>query len=116
MIGPEALLLASDMLVVKALETVGKRLVSADRSRYSQRREEGIPFHLAHTRWTAQPGVEKSLDGAWDASRNVFLSHGADESTVDRLLPVLDSYTRELVRFRLPHETENLARRLGRDL
>jgi len=116
LIGADALLFASDILVVKALESVGKRLVSADRSRYSQRREEGIPFHLAHTRWTAQPGVEKTLDGAWDSSRGVFLSHGVDEKTVDRLIPVLDAYTRELIRFRLPHETENLARRLGRDL
>ena len=46
----ETLIAVCDVLVVKALESVGKRLVRSDRSRF--RTLSGRAFHEAHTIWT----------------------------------------------------------------
>lgn len=116
MIDSKVLLAVSDLLVVKALESVGKRIVSSDRSRYSERLEAGLPFHSAHTRWAVQSDVSKTLDASWRCAGEVLSRHGATPEQVSAVVSSLDAYTLELVKFRINHDVDTLARRLARDL
>ena len=116
-VSPETLLAACDALVTCQLETLGKRIMSADRSRYSARRDTGVATYEVHTLWTmSAQAVDKSLAGLWVTASAVLSRLGLTEAGVERVVASLDTYVRELVQFRLPHELENLARRLGRDL
>lgn len=91
-----ALVAVCDVLVLKALETMGKRLVRSDRSRF---RTLGTrPWHVAHTMW--QPSdteVTKALRGAWDVVPAMLDNYGCCDVTVVQIVEMLDSYVHDLV-------------------
>lgn len=105
---PAPLVAACDALVLKALESVGKRLVRADRARY---RVLGTrPFHEAHCLWPASPDVvSKALRSAWDVVPSLS-SHTDD---IPNLTSVLDMYVKVVVDSQKPHDSADLARVLA---
>ena len=108
----DALLLAvGDTLVLKVLETMGKRLVRTKRSRYQIIGDS--PFHLAHTVWQVDDEeATKALRGAWDIVPILISRHGeecgADAAAV---VEVLDEYVHDLVITGTPHHVEELGYR-----
>lgn len=91
------LLAVCDVLVVKALEQLGKYLVRQERSRF---REKGTrPWHIMHTLWPAADDrlVEKVLKGAWDVVPRLVDVHGVAEATSAQVIEMLDEYVRDLV-------------------
>lgn len=91
-----ALLAVCDVLVLKALEAVGKRLVRADRSRF--KRIGSRPRHIAHTIWTPDPGmIDKGLVGSWDVIPAMLTAHGCCGVTAEEVQRMIDSYTRDLL-------------------
>lgn len=105
------LVAVGDTLVVKVLETLGKRLVRTKRSRYQI--IGSAPFHLAHTVWQVDDEeATKALRGAWDVVPLLIQRHcqdcGADAAAV---VEVLDDYVHDLVITGTPHHTEELAYR-----
>lgn len=108
----QALLLAvGDTLVLKVLETMGKRLVRTKRSRYQIIGD--APFHLAHTVWQVDDEeATKALRGAWDIVPILVSRHceecGADAATV---IEALDDYVHDLVITGTPHRVEELSYR-----
>lgn len=109
----EVLLAVGDVLVVKALETMGKRLVRTDRSRF--RIIDGQPFHLAHTIWQVDDTeVTKSLRGAWDVVPLLISRHCRECSpSADRVVRILDEYVHDLVITGTPHRLEELRYRFA---
>lgn len=109
----EGLLLAvCDVLVVKALESMGKWIVRMDRSRY--RMNGGRPYVLMHTVW--QPDdtvVDKALRGAWDVVPALLSVHGCCGVTAGEVTTVLDDYVHDLVITGTPHTLPELGYRLG---
>lgn len=90
-----SLLAVCDVLVVKALETMGKRIVRAERSRF---RAIGTrPWHEAHTIWPPAEGeVTKALKGAWDVVPAMLDSHGCCGVTSRQVQEMLDGYVHDL--------------------
>lgn len=105
---PSPLVAACDALVLKALESVGKRLVRSDRARY---RVLGTrPFHEAHCLWPApRPLVDKALRSAWDVVPSLC-SHAHD---IPNLTSVLDMYVKAVVDSQKPHDCNDLAQVLA---
>lgn len=104
-----ALLGVCDVLVRKALEVVGKRLVRVTRSRFNQLGDR--PWAVAHTLWAAGPQmIDKALSGAWDIVPALLDSHRADALGVspEQVTAVLDEYVRTLVARREPHRLSSL--------
>lgn len=96
-----ALLAVCDVLVVRALESVGRRIVRAgDRStRGSRFRQMGQrPWHEAHTLWRPAPDmVEKGLFGSWDVIPAMLDTHGCCGVTSRQVQEMVDSYVRDLL-------------------
>lgn len=105
------LLAVSDVLVIKALEATGKRLVRADRSRF--RVLGSTPFHAAHTIWEADDAeVSKALRGAWDVVPVIIATHGGHCGVDPRAVTqVLDQYVHDLCITGTPHTLAELAYR-----
>lgn len=105
-----ALLAVCDVLVVKALETMGKWIVRAERSRF---RSLGTrPWYVAHTLW--QPDdvvVTKALRGAWDVVPAMLDNHGCCDVTSRQVVAMLDSYVHDLVITGTSHTIIELAYR-----
>lgn len=102
------LLGASDVLVVRALELVGKRIVRVERSRYRELGDR--PFHEAHTLW--QPDSEmldKALVGAWSPVAQVVRDHARADVDAAQVALALDRYVRDLIRARRDHTVADLA-------
>lgn len=117
------LLLVCDVLVVKALERVGNRIVKAQRARFREMDASGRPLHEAYLLWPTLPEVaSKSLVGAWDVVPALLDAHSAGVVGVEArdVAAVLDEYVLALVAGRYPHDTARLAAelsaRLGIDL
>lgn len=107
-----ALLAVSDVLVLKALEAVGKWIVRAERPRARQLTALGLPKHAAHTVWSCEQAmVDKALRGAWDVVPAMLDSH---EWAVpaSKITALLDAYVSELVRKQCPHDLAELRMRL----
>ena len=106
--GPAPLVTACDVLVLKALEAVGKRLVRSDRARY---RVLGTrPFHEAHCLWEAPDDlVSKALRSAWDVVPSMCM-HVPD---IPNLTSVLDMYVKAVIATQKPHDVNDLARLLA---
>lgn len=104
----ETLLAVADALVIKSLETMGKRLVRVERSRY--RIIGDAPFHLAHTMWQVDDHeVSRSLRGAWDIVPLLIERHcGPCGFRAEDVIGVLDDYVHDLVITGTPHEAEEL--------
>jgi hypothetical protein len=97
-----ALLAVCDVLVIKALETMGKWIVRADRSRFNAFGSR--PWHTAHTMW--QPDdevVSKALRGAWDVVPAMLDNHGCCGVASGQVTEMLDSYVHDLVITGTPH-------------
>lgn len=108
--GTSALLAVCDVLVIKALEAMGKWIVRAERSRY--RKLAGHPYHEAHTMW--QPTdevVSKALRGAWDVVPAMLDTHGCCDVTVRQVTEMLDSYVHDIAITGTHHRIEELAYR-----
>lgn len=91
-----ALLAVCDVLVVRALETVGKRIVRAERSRFN--RKGTRPWHEAHTIWSPDDKmVEKGLEGSWDVIPAMLDNHGCCGVTSRQIQEMMDSYVRDLL-------------------
>lgn len=113
------LLLVCDVLVVKALERVGNRIVRSHRPRFNALDARNLRLHEAHTLWPADDDMTgKALAGAWDVLPALLPAHNAMVTGADpsRLAVVLDGYVRELAYAGEAHTTECLAARLGAHL
>jgi hypothetical protein len=91
-----SLLAVCDVLVVKALEQVGRRIVRDERSRF---RTLGTrPWHVVHTIWSPADGeVTKILKGAWDVVPAMLDAHGCCGVTSVQVTAMLDDYVHDLV-------------------
>lgn len=99
-----------DVLVTKALESLGKWIVRTDRSRFKVM--AGRPFNEAHMLWTAdREMVGKALKGAWDVVPPLMATY-ADHLEPDAVIAELSEYVIELALFRRQHTVDQLARRI----
>lgn len=106
-----ALVAVVDVLVVKALEAVGKRIVRQDRARFNQLK--GRPFHEAHVLWpTDIITVGKATKGAWDVVPALLDNHGCPGVDSGRVVTLLDSYVSQLATHGAPHTLDRLVKGL----
>lgn len=105
-----ALLAVCDVLVLKALETMGKWIVRADRSRF---RTLGTrPYYMAHTLWQPiEMTVNKALRGAWDVVPALMDGHGCCGVTSVQVTGMLDGYVHDLAITGTEHSLPELAYR-----
>lgn len=108
--GDRSILLAvCDVLVMKALEVMGKHIVRAERSRFNALR--GRPFTEAYMIWTPTVDVvARSLDGAWDVVPPLLETHGCDGVSASDVPAMLDDYVHDLAMTGEPHRVEYLRR------
>ena len=107
-----SLVAACDVLVLRALELVGKRIVRVDRSRYG--RLGARPFHEAHVLWQPDADqLDRALATAWDLVPHVVTTHARPDVAVGEVRLVLDRYVRDLVKATRGHDVTELAYRLG---
>lgn len=106
------LLAVCDVLVIRALEVAGKRIVRAERSRF---RTLGTrPWHVAHTIWRPdQVHVTKSLQNAWDVVPALLDSYGCCGVTSRQVTRCLDQYTADLLITGTPHDVNELRYRFS---
>lgn len=105
-----ALLAVCDVLVVKALEVLGKRIVREERQRFA--RFAGRPWHTAHTVWQAPRALTaKSLERAWDVVPALLDTHGCCGVTSRQVSQMLDDYVHDLVLTGTAHSIDDLAYR-----
>lgn len=110
-IADRGLLAASDVLILRALELIGKRIVRVERSRFA--RLEHRPFHEAHCLW--QPDgemLDKALETAWQLVPMVVREHARDDISPEQVVLVLDRYVRDLVHGMKGHDVQELRYRL----
>lgn len=106
----EPLLAACDMLVLRALEVLGKRTVT--RSRRAEWRQMSMPWHRAHTVWRpTRDAVDAALSAAW-TDVPLAMRHAPDGLTAGTVRRVLDEHTRECVTVQRPHDVDLLRVRL----
>lgn len=106
------LVAACDVLVLRALELIGKRIVRVDRSRFRQM--GGLAFHEVHVRW--QPDgemLDRALASAWDFVPQIVAAHARPEIGAREVALVLDRYVRDLIRSHRVHEVDDLRYRLS---
>lgn len=102
-----ALVAVVDVLVVKALEAVGKRIVRADRARFNAL--NGRPFHEAHVLWpTDIITVSKATKGAWDVVPALLDNHGCPGVESGRVVTLLDAYVSQVATHGAPHRLDRL--------
>ena len=109
----KALTAACDMVVLRALELIGKRVARDGRARYGAMQRSGREWHEAHTIWRPDAAhVDAGLAGAWAILPRLASEHGCCGLVDPDLAALLDSYVRELVASGRPHECDELKRRL----
>lgn len=102
-----ALVAVVDVLVVKALESVGKRIVRAERARFNALK--GRPFHEAHVLWpTDIIIVSKATKGAWDVVPALLDNHGCPGVESGRVVTLLDAYVSQVATHGVPHRLDRL--------
>lgn len=107
---PSALLAVCDVLCIKALEVVGKRIVRVTRARFSQLGNQ--PWHTAHLKWRPDGSmIEKALSGAWDVIPAMLYRHGCCDVTARQVTDMVDSYVRDLLITGTEHSLPELAYR-----
>lgn len=106
-----ALLAVCDVLVVRALELVGKQIVRAERSRH---RVLGTrPWHEAHTIWRPEPiMVERGLKGSWDVIPAMLDHHGCCGVTSRQVTQMLGKYVGDLLVSGTKHNLPDLRYRM----
>lgn len=106
------LLAVCDVLVLRALEVTGKRIVRDERYRFRQLGTR--PWHLAHTLWRPRPEyVERSLAHAWDVVPALLDSYGCCDVTARQVTDCLDRYTTDLLITGTPHSLAELRYRFA---
>lgn len=109
----DTLVAMCDVLVIRALELVGKRVVRVDRSRYNVMGDR--PWHEAHTVWRPDPAmVDKALKGVWDVLPALVARHGGGAATAFQVEDRVDAYVRELLASGRRHTCDELRKRLER--
>lgn len=110
-----ALLAVCDVLVVRALELVGKQIVRAERPRH---RILGTrPWHVAHTLWRPEPiMVERGLRGSWDVIPAMLDHHGCCGVTSRQVQNMLDTYIQDLLVTGTAHNLTDLRYRMEKFL
>jgi hypothetical protein len=112
---PPALLAVCDVLVIRALEAVGRRIVRLKRDRFSQM--HGRPWHVAHTLWRPDEVMTaKALNGAWDVVPAMLDNHGCCGLTTNEVTKMLDEYVHELIMQQRPHDLVLLKSRFENQL
>ena len=104
-----ALLDVCDVLVLKALDSLGRKIVRQPRSRFKE--FDGRPWHVAHTQWSPDvKDVDRTLDSAWDVLPALLTPRRADALgvSVEVLTKCLDEYVRLLLSARLEHALRSL--------
>lgn len=95
------LLAVCDVLTVKALELIGKRIVRENRARFLIWAATNQPISEAHTHpdWQLNDHeVTKALKGAWDVVPALMDRHaGCCETQSVEVMKMLDSYVHDLV-------------------
>lgn len=101
--GPSVSLVASDALVMRALELAGKRMLTpAIRKMWPN-----AVVHELHTKVKVEPKeMDKLLDGAWAHARHVLSDLPLDG---DALTASLDTYTRGLLSKSMKHDRSTLS-------
>ncbi|GAA3172601.1 hypothetical protein [Nonomuraea salmonea] len=98
-------LFAAHMAVMRALEIVGKRLLTRDRRGAYQH----VPSYRLHTELPVpEDAMDRLLDGAWDTLAGLL---GDDAHQV---VAAVDDYVRDLLRTGQPHELDWLRAALKR--
>lgn len=106
------LLAVCDVLVVRALEAVGKRIVRAERARFT--RLGTRQWHEAHTIWPPdEPSTAKTLTNAWDVVPALLDVHGCCGVTSRQVTTMLDEYVRDLLITGTAHRFEELRYRFS---
>lgn len=107
-----ALLAVCDVLVVRALEAIGKKIIRQERSRFS--RFGHRPWHEAHTVWAPprEDMVERDLSNAWEIVPAMLDVHGCCGVTSRQVTLTLDSYVRDLLVTGTAHHVTELRYRL----
>jgi hypothetical protein len=103
---------ACDVLVLRALELIGKRIVRVERSRFNKMGT--LAFHEVHVLW--QPDndmLDKSLAGAWDLLPQVMHNHARHDINVHEVRLALDRYVRDLIQMKRTHDVDELRYRLS---
>lgn len=91
-----ALLAVCDVLVVRALENVGKQIVRHERNRH--RLLNTRPYYTAHTVWKPDSFMlDRGLRGAWDVIPALLDNHGCCGVTSRQVAEMVDSYVRDLL-------------------
>lgn len=102
-----ALLAVCDVLVVRALEAIGKWIIRSDRPRF--RAFGNRPWHEAHTVWKpTEEQVRKILNGSWDVVAALLLNHGLAQVSTRQVTDMLDEYVRDLTITGTPHTLDQL--------
>lgn len=111
------LLAVCDVLVVKALEKVGKMLARNSGNRSRARVATSVPWHRVHTVIKPQPrDIDKGLYGAWDVIPAMLDTHGCCGVTSRQVERMVDSYVRDLLVTGTAHSFEELRYRFNRFL
>lgn len=111
-----ALLAVCNVLVISALKTLGKRIVRADRHRFSCKGNR--PWHTCHTVWPPDDVmVSKALHEAWDVVPALLAAHGVCDVMPRQITALLDGYVHDLAVTGTLHTLPRLVERLrGADL
>lgn len=106
------LLAVCDILVIRALEAVGKKIIRQERSRFA--RFGHRPWHEAHTVWAPPRDdmVQRDLANAWEIVPAMLDVHGCCGVTSRQVTETLDSYVRDLLITGTPHDVTQLRYRL----
>lgn len=105
-----SLLAVCDVLVHKALETLGKWIVKQDRSRFKDLRLQA--WHEAHTVWEATDEiVDRALKSAWDVVPAMLGTYGCGGITAEQITQALDDYVHDLAITGTQHSLPELAYR-----
>lgn len=109
------LLAVADVLVLKTLEALGRKIVREQRGRFADLGAR--PFHIAHTIW--RPGIkmlDRTLDGAWEVVPALLDTYDGCGATSDQIASMLSGYVITLVQLKQEHDSELLAARLARTI
>jgi len=105
-----ALLAVCDVLVIKALEHLGMKMVRRSRERFHQLGDR--PFFVAHILFPPSDGdVAKVTRGAWDIVPPLMQTHGCCEVTAIQVTQMLDEYVHDLAITGTAHSIMELAYR-----
>jgi hypothetical protein len=104
-----------DMLVIKALEVTGKRIVRSNRARYNGKGD--TPWHECHSLWRPDGMMtDKGLENAWDLVPVMLAGHGLRQVTPQQVVGMLDRYARDLLITGVKHNQVDLRYRFEKVL